>query len=41
MLYVEADNSAAVNTYQRLGFEVFNADVAYATELAALSCEIS
>ncbi|MGZ6779987.1 MAG: mycothiol synthase [Mycobacterium sp.] len=32
MLYVEANNSAAVNTYQRLGFEVFSADVAYATD---------
>lgn len=31
MLYVEADNSAAVNTYQRLGFEVFSTDVAYAS----------
>lgn len=29
MLYVEADNSAAVNTYQRLGFDVFNVDAAY------------
>jgi mycothiol synthase len=30
MLYVEADNSAAVSTYQRLGFEVSGIDVAYA-----------
>ncbi len=29
MLYVEADNAAAVKTYQRLGFDVFSADVAY------------
>jgi mycothiol synthase len=29
MLYVEADNSAAVKTYERLGFEVSSADVAY------------
>jgi mycothiol synthase len=28
-LYVEADNSAAVQTYERLDFEVFTADVAY------------
>ncbi len=30
MLYVEADNSVAVKTYQRLGFEVFSVDAAYA-----------
>jgi mycothiol synthase len=29
MLYVEADNSAAVRTYQRLGFDVVSVDVAY------------
>ncbi|CRZ18876.1 mycothiol synthase [Mycolicibacterium neworleansense] len=29
LLYVEADNSAAVATYQNLGFEVFSVDVAY------------
>jgi len=28
-LYVEADNSAAVTTYRRLGFDVFATDVAY------------
>ncbi len=30
MLYVEGDNSAAVKTYQRLGFDVSRVDVAYA-----------
>jgi mycothiol synthase len=30
-LYVEADNSAAVKTYERLDFTVFSADVAYTT----------
>ncbi len=33
MLYVEADNSAAVKTYQRLGFDVFGVDAAYAAQL--------
>lgn len=30
ILYVEADNSAAVHTYRKLGFEVAIADIAYA-----------
>lgn len=30
LLYVEADNTAAVNTYSKLGFTVYSADVAYA-----------
>ncbi len=30
LLYVEADNSAAVRTYQRLGFTVHSVDTAYA-----------
>jgi mycothiol synthase len=33
MLYVEADNSAAVKTYQRLGFDVFSVDAAYAASI--------
>ncbi|MGE2688405.1 mycothiol synthase [Mycolicibacterium pulveris] len=32
MLYVEGDNSAAVKTYQRLGFDVFAVDAAYAAD---------
>ncbi len=32
MLYVEADNSAAVKTYQRLGFDVASVDAAYARQ---------
>ena len=35
MLYVEADNSAAVKTYQRLGFDVFSVDAAYAAQTRA------
>jgi mycothiol synthase len=31
MLYVEAENSAAVKTYERLGFTVFSVDAAYAS----------
>ncbi|KUI43479.1 mycothiol synthase [Mycobacterium sp. IS-1590] len=33
MLYVEADNSAAVKTYRNLGFTVFSVDAAYAQRL--------
>ena len=30
MLYVESDNTAAVRTYERLGFTVHSVDTAYA-----------
>jgi mycothiol synthase len=33
MLYVEADNSAAVKTYSRLGFDVSSVDAAYAARV--------
>ncbi len=29
-LYVEGDNTAAVKTYRRLGFDIYSADIAYA-----------
>ncbi|MFZ2530493.1 MAG: mycothiol synthase [Rhodococcus sp. (in: high G+C Gram-positive bacteria)] len=32
LLYVEGDNTAALNTYGRLGFDRFHVDVAYARE---------
>jgi mycothiol synthase len=32
LLYVEADNSAAVKTYQRLGFDVYTVDAAYSVQ---------
>ncbi|PQM49221.1 Mycothiol acetyltransferase [Mycobacterium talmoniae] len=32
MLYVESDNTAAVRTYQRLGFAVHSVDTAYAAD---------
>lgn len=35
MLYVEADNVAAVRTYQRLGFTTYSVDTAYAVVPAA------
>lgn len=31
LLYVEADNTAALRTYERLGFTVYSVDTAYAT----------
>jgi mycothiol synthase len=35
MLYVEADNSAAVKTYQRLGFEISSVDAAYSAKVVS------
>jgi mycothiol synthase len=35
MLYVEADNTAALSTYQRLGFTQYSVDTAYAAGTAA------
>jgi mycothiol synthase len=32
LLYVEADNSAAVKTYRRLGFDVYSVDAAYSAQ---------
>ncbi|ORL11599.1 mycothiol synthase [Prescottella equi] len=32
LLYVEGDNTAALHTYERLGFERFHVDVAYAAQ---------
>jgi mycothiol synthase len=34
MLYVESDNTAALRTYQRLGFTQHSVDTAYAPETA-------
>ena len=35
MLYVESDNTAAVHTYERLGFSVHSVDTAYAANIDA------
>ena len=43
MLYVESDNTAALRTYQRLGFTQYSVDTAYAPEpqtVARLSAEL-
>jgi mycothiol synthase len=37
MLYVESDNTAAVHTYERLGFSVHSVDTAYSGEFDALN----
>ncbi|WP_138999626.1 mycothiol synthase [Rhodococcus zopfii] len=39
LLYVEGDNTAALNTYGRLGFDRFHIDVAYAREAGPVTAE--
>jgi mycothiol synthase len=37
MLYVEADNAAALGTYRRLGFTEYSVDTAYAAATPGLT----